>query len=339
MPGSGSLVPDELVPYLHDDGNRHDFSQAIHKFSFEGDGAVGRMNKAQYMLQYFLKVVSTQFRTLDGKRINTPSIQRDLSDGGQSNTPQNVYIQCGVTGVDFVFDYPPLPVLSNLLDTLSNRPLSPVNPQTSVLTVKHTEIYYRAGYTPTDYLAKSNYDMHFLLMRSKAIKCPSIPLQLAGGKKVQQVLAQPGVLERFVDTTGAEELRASLMEMWGLDEDDGIQKALQKHHALVLKAQREGASVFSFQQLCTVLDASSEPFNTAVKGFEDPSLHLFPRFIIRAYCPVQSYPSLASRAGRRNHHRLVLRIRARSGGPQYGFRRTELIAPSSFNLDMETGTM
>ncbi|KAF9041829.1 glutathione synthase [Hymenopellis radicata] len=118
-----------------------------------------------------------------------------------------------------------------------------VNSQTSVLTVKQTEIstvYYRAGYTPTDYPVQSNYDTRFLLERSKAIKCPSIPLQLAGGKKVQQVLAQPGVLERFIDATGAEELRASWMGMWGLDEDDGIQEALRRHHALVLKPQREG---------------------------------------------------------------------------------------------------
>lgn len=34
------------------------------------DGAVGRTSKAQYMFQYFLKVVSTQFRTLDGKTVS-----------------------------------------------------------------------------------------------------------------------------------------------------------------------------------------------------------------------------------------------------------------------------
>ncbi|KAF9049477.1 Sec1-like protein [Hymenopellis radicata] len=135
----------ELVPYLRDDGNRHDFSHTIHKFSFEGDdeydvnkaragrdmkerlgigrnpldGAVGRTNKAQYMFQYFLKVVSTQFRTLDGKTINTHQysathFERDLSDGGQSNTPQNVHIQHGVTGVPgafFNFEISPILVL------------------------------------------------------------------------------------------------------------------------------------------------------------------------------------------------------------------------------------
>ncbi|KAK0221743.1 endoplasmic reticulum-derived transport vesicle ERV46 [Armillaria fumosa] len=130
---SGRNVYD-LVPYLKDDGNRHDFSHTIHQFSFEGDdeydifkaasgremkqrlgigqnpldGTAGRTNKAQYMFQYFLKVVSTQFRTLDGKIINTlqysaTQFERDLTDGGQTGTPQGVHVQHGVTGVPGAF--------------------------------------------------------------------------------------------------------------------------------------------------------------------------------------------------------------------------------------------
>jgi hypothetical protein len=38
-----------------------------------------------------------------------------------------------------------------------------------------------------------------MMERSKAIKCPSISCHLAGTKKVQQVLADPGVLQRFFD--------------------------------------------------------------------------------------------------------------------------------------------
>ena len=36
-----------------------------------------------------------------------------------------------------------------------------------------------------------------MMERSRAIKCPSAALHLAGTKKVQQVLASPGVLERY----------------------------------------------------------------------------------------------------------------------------------------------
>lgn len=38
-----------------------------------------------------------------------------------------------------------------------------------------------------------------MLERSTAALCPSVAYQLAGAKKVQQDLAQPGILARFVD--------------------------------------------------------------------------------------------------------------------------------------------
>ncbi|KAJ7757021.1 hypothetical protein B0H16DRAFT_1537730 [Mycena metata] len=105
-------------------------------------------------------------------------------------------------------------------------------------------VYFRAGYTPTDYPTVSHYSTRFLLERSRAIKCPSIALQLAGGKKVQQVLTQPGVLERFLGNTmpaaQIDELRASWMGMWGLDEEAGVHKAREAAERLVLKPQREG---------------------------------------------------------------------------------------------------
>lgn len=124
----------ELVPYLKDDRNRHDFSHTIHYFAFEGDdeydiskaqigrgmkqrlgigpnpldGTHARTSKAQYMYQYFLKVVSTQFNTLDGKTVNTHQystthFERDLSEGNQGDTPQGIHIQHGVSGLPGAF--------------------------------------------------------------------------------------------------------------------------------------------------------------------------------------------------------------------------------------------
>lgn len=112
----------DLVPYLREDGNRHDFSHTIHELAFDSedesdlvkakmgqelkrrmgisgnplDGALGRVGvfvsssrsqvtpnlyllqtaKQQYMFQYFLKVVSTQFRLLDGKSVNIVRVDR-----------------------------------------------------------------------------------------------------------------------------------------------------------------------------------------------------------------------------------------------------------------------
>lgn len=135
-------------------------------------------------------------------------------------------------------------------------------------------MYFRAGYTPTDFPTSAQYATRFKLERSRAIKCPSIALQLAGGKKVQQVLTKPGVLERFLcdekrwgdDVLGTDpvsEVRANWMGMWGLDDTEdpggsvgdeaarrsegyhvteelGTRKARELAASLVLKPQREG---------------------------------------------------------------------------------------------------
>jgi glutathione synthetase len=130
---------------------------------------------------------------------------------------------------------------------------TPTNPQLEI-----SVVYYRAGYTPTDYPTSTEFETRIKLERSRAIKCPSIALQLAGGKKVQEVLTQPGVLEsflfdphyRFKDKESFTEedlklMRETWMEMWGLDSVDsqgetGVAKAERRALDLVLKPQREG---------------------------------------------------------------------------------------------------
>ena len=119
--------------------------------------------------------------------------------------------------------------------------------------IKISTVYFRAGYTPADFPTQTQFDTRLLLERSRAIKCPSIQLQLAGGKKIQQVLTIPGVLESFLldharwdgpDFTEADValLRDNWMGMWGLDEDGdkGIEKTRAAAEKLVLKPQREG---------------------------------------------------------------------------------------------------
>jgi glutathione synthase len=123
--------------------------------------------------------------------------------------------------------------------------------------VEISTVYFRAGYTPKDYPTPSHYQTRFLLERSRAIKCPSIALQLAGGKKLQEVLTHPGILEKFLcdetkngkavfSKTQLEEMRGSWVGMWGLDyaeqgnPDAGVQKARSLANSLVLKPQREG---------------------------------------------------------------------------------------------------
>ncbi|KAJ7201653.1 glutathione synthase [Mycena pura] len=132
-----------------------------------------------------------------------------------------------------------IPVLRQTFDQLATS--TSLDLSTRVLSIAGAEIsvvYFRAGYAPTDYPSPVHYETRFLLERARAIKCPSIALQLAGGKKVQQVLTQPGMLERFLGDADLAELRATWMEMWALEE--GVQRARDAAAGLVLKPQREG---------------------------------------------------------------------------------------------------
>ncbi|KXN82852.1 Glutathione synthetase, partial [Leucoagaricus sp. SymC.cos] len=133
--------------------------------------------------------------------------------------------------------------------------------------VEISVVYFRSVYTPVDFPTQTHYTTRFLLERSTAIKCPSLALQLAGGKKVQEVLTQAGVLEKFLadekkytqvfSKEDIQELRDSFMGMWGLDvgedlltpdtqtiqsgkENFGVRKARDEAKSLVLKPQREG---------------------------------------------------------------------------------------------------
>jgi glutathione synthase len=60
-------------------------------------------------------------------------------------------------------------------------------------------IYFRAGYTPNDYPSDTEWNGRLLLEKSSAIKAPSIGIHLGGAKRVQQRLAEPQVLEQYVD--------------------------------------------------------------------------------------------------------------------------------------------
>jgi glutathione synthase len=59
-------------------------------------------------------------------------------------------------------------------------------------------VYFRAGYTPDDYKSDEDWKTRRLMEESQAIKCPTVGYQLAGMKKIQQVLCEPGVLERYL---------------------------------------------------------------------------------------------------------------------------------------------
>lgn len=114
-------------------------------------------------------------------------------------------------------------------------------------------VYYRAGYGPSDYPGAEAWDVRHLLERSAAIKCPSVALQLAGAKKVQQVLSDSAVLDSLIQKHAAlreygkdawAQVRETFMGLYPLDESPAGQQALQVAYKnperFVLKPQREG---------------------------------------------------------------------------------------------------
>eukprot|EP01118_Nematostelium_gracile_P011732 TRINITY_DN4212_c0_g1_i2.p1 TRINITY_DN4212_c0_g1~~TRINITY_DN4212_c0_g1_i2.p1 ORF type:complete len:366 (-),score=97.44 TRINITY_DN4212_c0_g1_i2:122-1219(-) len=106
--------------------------------------------------------------------------------------------------------------------------------------------YYRAGYTPDDYPTQTEWEARWTIEKSTCVKTPNISEHLAGTKKVQQVLALPGVLERFVkDQNDCKELRSSFAGLYSLTAGDPgvdqiVRQAIENPMKFVMKPQREG---------------------------------------------------------------------------------------------------
>lgn len=105
-------------------------------------------------------------------------------------------------------------------------------------------VYYRAAYTPNDYRQEEDWKGRELIEASSAVTCPSVGMQLAGAKKIQEILGKPGMLERFLSAEKAAGIRSSFAGMYSLDEEvqgkTALQLALESPQDFVLKPQREG---------------------------------------------------------------------------------------------------
>ncbi|KAI0486861.1 glutathione synthetase-like protein [Xylaria cf. heliscus] len=120
-------------------------------------------------------------------------------------------------------------------------------------------IYMRSGYGPGDYPDSSAWEARYHLERSAAIKCPSILTQVAGTKKVQQVLAtpatpsNPSILGRYLSSGSSSSSSSSLSALastftniYPLDTSEAGLKARaiatdpELCKGYVLKPQREG---------------------------------------------------------------------------------------------------
>lgn len=131
----------------------------------------------------------------------------------------------------------------------SQRKLIYSPPQNSEKRYEVSVVYFRAGYAPSEYTDQSHWDGRLQIERSAAIKCPTVLTQLAGTKKVQQVLATPHSphLARFLpDERQASEVLDTFAPIYPLDKSEAGMEARnlatdpESAVRYVLKPQREG---------------------------------------------------------------------------------------------------
>ena len=106
-------------------------------------------------------------------------------------------------------------------------------------------IYYRTAYGPEDFRGQEDWDVRLLMERSKAIKCPSIQYHITGCKKIQQIVSNQSVLEKFIpNERDVKDLMKVFTGLWGLESgpngDSAVDMALKDPNRFVLKPQREG---------------------------------------------------------------------------------------------------
>lgn len=105
--------------------------------------------------------------------------------------------------------------------------------------------YYRTGYVPDQFKTDFDWEAKLNAELSKAIVCPSIGWHLAGSKKVQQELARPGVLEKFIsDPKKVAAIRSTFTGLYSLELDQEGDKmasrAIANPEKFVMKPQLEG---------------------------------------------------------------------------------------------------
>ncbi|XP_023333170.1 glutathione synthetase isoform X2 [Eurytemora carolleeae] len=133
-------------------------------------------------------------------------------------------------------------------------------------------IYMRCGYHPDQYPSEVEWDARFMMEMSLAIKSPSVHYHLAGTKKVQQELAKPGVLEKFLgDKAKIESVRDIFTGLYSLDKDEignaSFQRAIETPEKFVLKPQREGGGN-------NVYGADIKPFLEKIADSDERSAYI-----------------------------------------------------------------
>ncbi|KAI1877934.1 hypothetical protein JX265_002304 [Neoarthrinium moseri] len=183
-----------------------------------------------------------------------------LVQGGERNIFDQKHLEYEVAGPPqsvpvFRLPFAQATQHTRLADGGPGRQLLYTPPQLPHLTFEVAVVYMRCGYGPDDYPDAGAWEARYQIERSAAIKCPSVLTQVAGTKKVQQVLATPvgagqaPVLHRFLSPASHAalgDLEATFTNIYPLDTSAAGRKARElaldpeQCKRYVLKPQREG---------------------------------------------------------------------------------------------------
>ncbi|HKI99542.1 MAG TPA: glutathione synthase [bacterium] len=114
--------------------------------------------------------------------------------------------------------------------------------------------YFRAAYGPEDFPSEDAFRARALIEASSAISVPDLHTQLAGAKKVQQVLTDPAVLGRFLASSEAQAVPGCFAAQYALEQPvrtpqgdlPAWELARARPTEFVLKPQREGGGHNAF---------------------------------------------------------------------------------------------
>uniref|UniRef100_A0A914HIB3 Glutathione synthetase n=1 Tax=Globodera rostochiensis TaxID=31243 RepID=A0A914HIB3_GLORO len=127
-------------------------------------------------------------------------------------------------------------------------------------------VHITDGNAPDEFPTEREWTALTMMERSTAIVSPNIRVLLSCTKKIQQVLAKPGMLERFIPNNSkfVAQLRSTFTGLWGLEEDDNatkevIEAAIRSPCNYVLKSQlKAGLGNFFDEQVAEMLQKLSK---------------------------------------------------------------------------------
>lgn len=135
------------------------------------------------------------------------------------------------------------------------------NQQLLLTTIDKTQVeisvvYFRAAYSSSCFGYENSWKLRLLLEQSRAIKCPSIQLQLAGVKQFQTLLSDRAIFDRFCCSSSphSDKLFNTYTKFWNISQS-ARDLVIKNPSEFVLKSNQEGGgnNVFG-EQIIDKLD-------------------------------------------------------------------------------------